>query len=89
MDFLNSLIDDSCADGYNFNHLDNIIFCFYNQQYWLFATESYLFSLYYLAIVSYVCRAYVLKKRGSLPAVNPNVRPIKNKLENPETKIIG
>lgn len=41
----------------------NILFCFFNEQYWLYAVESYAYNLYFLFIVGYVCRAYVLKSR--------------------------
>jgi hypothetical protein len=42
----------------------NILFCFYNEQYWLYAIECYGYNLYFLFMVGYVCRAYVLKTRS-------------------------
>jgi len=41
----------------------NMMFCWFNEDYWLFALETYLFNLYYLSIVSYVCKCYLLKYR--------------------------
>ena len=45
-------------------HIANILFCFYNEQYWLYAVENYGFNLSFLFIVGYVCRAYVLKGKN-------------------------
>jgi hypothetical protein len=39
------------------------MFCLYNQQYWLYALEIYSYNLYYLFIVGYICKAYLLKTR--------------------------
>lgn len=44
-------------------HAANILFCFFNEQYWLYAVENYAYNLYFLLIVAYVARAYVLKGR--------------------------
>jgi hypothetical protein len=49
-------------------HAANILFCFYNEQYWLYAVENYTYNLYFLAIVGYVCRAYLLKGRSARQA---------------------
>lgn len=40
-----------------------MMFCWFNQDYWLFALETYFFNLYYLSIVGYVCKSYLLKYR--------------------------
>lgn len=39
------------------------MFCFFNGQYWLYAVENYTYNLYFLVMVGYVCKAYVLKAR--------------------------
>lgn len=39
------------------------MFCLYNGQYWLYALENYTYNLYYLFIVGYICKAYLLKLR--------------------------
>ena len=39
------------------------MFCLYNEQYWLYALENYTYNLYYLFIVGYICKAYLLKLR--------------------------
>lgn len=60
---LSSLTNGDIPSQYPYYDIANIIFCLYNEQYWLYAIESYLYNLYYLAIVSYICRAYILKYR--------------------------
>lgn len=41
----------------------NILFCFFNADYWLYAVETYFYNLYYLFLVGYVAKSYLLKYR--------------------------
>lgn len=55
------LPDGGLPPGYPSGYTANLLFCFFNEEYWLYAVESYAYNLYFLFIVAYVCRAYVLK----------------------------
>lgn len=66
--------------GYCCAYSANILFCFFNQQYWLYAVENYAYNLYFLFMVGYVCRAYLLKtKSAKLSAAKENSGENKNK----------
>jgi hypothetical protein len=57
----------------------NIFFCFYNEQFWLYASEDYFYSMYYLVLVSYICYHYVLthapeEKEDLMRKLNINLR---------------
>ena len=43
------------------SYLANIAFCVWNTTYELYILESYLNNLYFVTIVAYVCRMYILK----------------------------
>lgn len=47
------------------NHLVNILFCLFNRDYWMYALETYFCNLYYLVLVAYICKAYLLKQRSA------------------------
>jgi len=49
---------------YHLPNKANILFCFFNQQYWLYAIENVFFNTYYLILVGYICYAYVLKQKN-------------------------
>ena len=53
---------DRFFSGYYIHqYLVNIAFCVWNTTYQLYTIESYLNNLYFLTIVGYVCRMYIVK----------------------------